>query len=300
MTEGITWFLPIEEQFIIWLQQLGNGSFLQTVLIALNNVFSFFGEEMICIAVMGFVYWGLDKKKGEVIALAIMFANVSIGLLKNVFSRLRPYIVSDRIDILREVDGYSFPSGHSANSTALYPTTASVFGGKKWLKIIAIALPLLIGVSRCYLGAHWPTDVLVGWCLGLVSFAFAALVLPKMKNKYVLYIILIAVSSVGLFYCRTSDYYNAYGMLIGLTLGLLMEEKTVKFENTTNIFKCILRTAIGCGLYFGLSTLIKLFIGNIFPEDSYGWFIMRTVRYGIVAFLLIGVYPMAFRWKVLK
>ena len=124
MNQGVIWFLPFEEQLIVWLQHLGEGTILQTILFYLNNFFSFLGEEIICIAVMGFVYWGLDKKRGERIGAAIMLTNVSIGLLKNIFSRVRPWAASGSIELLRDVDGFSFPSGHSANCTALYPTTA--------------------------------------------------------------------------------------------------------------------------------------------------------------------------------
>ena len=77
MNQGVIWFLPFEEQLIVWLQHLGEGTILQTILFYLNNFFSFLGEEIICIAVMGFVYWGLDKKRGERIGAAIMLTNVA-------------------------------------------------------------------------------------------------------------------------------------------------------------------------------------------------------------------------------
>ena len=225
MNEGVIWFWPFEEQLIVWLQHLGEGTVLQTILFYLNNFFSFLGEEMICIAVMGFVYWGLDKKRGERIGAAIMLTNVSIGLLKNIFSRVRPWAASGSIDLLRDVDGFSFPSGHSANCTALYPTTAYEFKERKWLKWVAVFVPLLCGISRCYVGAHWPTDVIVGLATGLLIFALVEVVLRSGFNKYVFYFILIAVSSVGLLYCTTNDYFNSYGMLIGFVFGLLFEQR---------------------------------------------------------------------------
>ena len=295
MNEGVIWFWPFEEQLIVWLQHLGEGTVLQTILFYLNNFFSFLGEEMICIAVMGFVYWGLDKKRGERIGAAIMLTNVSIGLLKNIFSRVRPWAASGSIDLLRDVDGFSFPSGHSANCTALYPTTAYEFKERKWLKWVAIFVPLLCGISRCYVGAHWPTDVIVGLATGLLIFALVEVVLRSGFNKYVFYFILIAVSSVGLLYCTTNDYYNSYGMLIGFVFGLLFEQRFTRFENTGNLWLALLRTAVGGALYFALSSIIKLLIGNLFPAGSMGCLLMRSVRYALVVFLLVGVYPYAFR-----
>ena len=295
MNQGVIWFLPFEEQLIVWLQHLGEGTVLQTILFYLNNFFSFLGEEIICIAVMGFVYWGLDKKRGERIGAAIMLTNVSIGLLKNIFSRVRPWAASGSIELLRDVDGFSFPSGHSANCTALYPTTAYEFRERKWLRWVAVFVPLLCGISRCYVGAHWPTDVIVGLATGLLIFLMVEAVLRSGFNKYIFYFILIAVSSVGLLYCTTNDYFNSYGMLIGFVFGLLFEQRFTRFENTGNLWLALLRTAVGGALYFVLSSLIKLLIGNLFPAGSMGYLLMRSVRYGLVVFLLVGVYPLAFR-----
>ena len=295
MNQGVIWFLPFEEQLIVWLQHLGEGTVLQTILFYLNNFFSFLGEEMICIAVMGFVYWGLDKKRGERIGAAIMLTNVSIGLLKNIFSRVRPWAASGSIELLRDVDGFSFPSGHSANCTALYPTTAYEFRERKWLRWVAVFVPLLCGISRCYVGAHWPTDVIVGLATGLLIFLLVEAVLRSGFNKFIFYFILIAVSSVGLLYSTTNDYFNSYGMLIGFVFGLLFEQRFTRFENTGNLWLALLRTVMGGALYFVLSSLIKLLIGNLFPAGSMGYLLMRSVRYGLVVFLLVGVYPLAFR-----
>ena len=295
MNQGVIWFLPFEEQLIVWLQHLGEGTVLQTILFYLNNFFSFLGEEIICIAVMGFVYWGLDKKRGERIGAAIMLTNVSIGLLKNIFSRVRPWAASGSIELLRDVDGFSFPSGHSANCTALYPTTAYEFRERKWLSWTAVFVPLLCGISRCYVGAHWPTDVIVGLATGLLIFLMVEAVLRSGFNKFIFYFILIAVSSVGLLYCTTNDYFNSYGMLIGFVFGLLFEQRFTRFENTGNLWLALLRTVVGGALYFVLSSLIKLLIGNLFPAGSMGYLLMRSVRYGLVVFLLVGVYPLAFR-----
>ena len=295
MELGVSWYWAWEERLIVWMQQLGAGGPLQGILHFLNNLFSFMGEEMMCIAVMGLVYWGFDKKKGERIGAAVMMVNVSIGLLKNIFSRIRPWQDSEKILLLREVDGYSFPSGHSANCTSLYPTAAAEYPEKKWLRWAAILVPLLCGVSRCYVGAHWPTDVIVGLSVGLLIFFVTEQVLRRLKNKYVFYLILIGVSCVGLFYCKTNDYFNSLGMLVGFVGGLRFEEKHTRFENTKNVGLAILRTVMGGALYFVLSTLIKLVIGGIFEEGSFGYLLMRSVRYGLVVFLLIGVYPYAFR-----
>jgi undecaprenyl-diphosphatase len=71
-----------------------------------------------------------------------------------------------------EPSGFSFPSAHSASSVALYVMLALIAGsamrkrvwGPVWLA--AIAMVAMVGMSRVYLGAHYPTDVFAGWLIG--------------------------------------------------------------------------------------------------------------------------------------
>lgn len=95
--------------------------------------------------------------------------------LKLGFARPRPDLVAH----LAEVQSASFPSGHAMISAITYLTLGVLLTRahkQRRTKIIimsyAIALTLMIGASRVYLGVHWPTDVLAGWALGA---AWAAL-----------------------------------------------------------------------------------------------------------------------------
>lgn len=90
-------------------------------------------------------------------------------LLKELFDRDRPTIVPH----LMPAHEPSFPSGHTMISATLYPTLAELFGrlvtearARLYLMSIAILLALLIGLSRVYLGVHYPSDVVAGLCLG--------------------------------------------------------------------------------------------------------------------------------------
>lgn len=291
--QGTVWFLPWEESFIIWLQQLGADTFLRGLLVALNKFFTYLGDDYLCIGILGFVYWGLDKRRGERIGAVFMSTNVSTTMLKNLFYRVRPWASSESIELLQKVGGYSFPSGH-CTKCVIYPTTAHEYRGKKLLITAAVVIPLLCGISRCYLGAHWPTDVIVGLATGLLSFALIEWALTKVGNKYVLYSGMIIFHAIGLFYCTTNGYYESFGMLIGFTVGILFEEKHTHFENTPNILLALLRTVVGGALYIGLNMLLARVIGNIFAEKTTGYLLMRTVRSCVVTFILIGIYPYCF------
>ncbi|TYR76673.1 phosphatase PAP2 family protein [Rossellomorea vietnamensis] len=105
-------------------------------------------------------------------------------LLKAYFKRERP-----DIEALVEQGGYSFPSGHSMGSFVLYGTLAfAVFRlyDHTWSKILGAAalmlLVLLIGLSRIYLGVHYPSDILGGFSAGGVWLLFSILVYTFIKG----------------------------------------------------------------------------------------------------------------------
>lgn len=295
LLEGNIWFLPFEIDFIVWLQSLGAGTFFQKALLILNNFFSFLGEETVLVLIMGAIYWGLDKKKGERIAVALLAANVANPLVKNIVRRLRPYQSTDKIELLRDVGGYSFPSGHSSSSAAFYPGIANQYKDKKRLKVLCLIIPVLVALSRNYLGAHFLTDVVCGLVLGALVLVLTNVVLDRIPNKYYFYIGMIAVFAVGMFYCTTTDYFTSFGMMVGFVAGIFFEERFAKFANTLLWWRVVLRTLVGGGLYLALNSLIKLALGGFFETDSAADLAFRTVRYAVITFALIGVYPMIFK-----
>lgn len=90
-------------------------------------------------------------------------------VLKNAFARPRPDLVAHLVD----VHSMSMPSGHAMISAVTYLTIGALLARvqptrslKVYTVAVSVMLVLVIGLSRVYLGVHWPTDVLAGWCLG--------------------------------------------------------------------------------------------------------------------------------------
>lgn len=304
---GNTWYLGFENDFILWFQSLGGkGSFLYYLM----NFISMFGEEMILVGIVGLLYWGLDKKGGERVGFIMASTALINPLIKNIVCRTRPFDSGFGIQNLRDVDGYSFPSGHSSGSASTFVGATVVYKNKKWKWLIAISvvIPILVALSRTYLGAHYPTDVICGLALGVGMVFLLNFLYAIVANKYFIYGGILLVGFAGFFYCTTSDFYTAYGLLIGLTCGVLFEEKVVKFDNTKIWWRVILRVAVGGCLYLGFNELLKLIVGAIYPDyKSAIWFerIFRVTRYAVVSFLMIGVYPLLFKqtdklWKKWK
>ena len=116
-------------------------------------------------------YLCIDGKRAAALFVAVSITGgaVLMSLLKFGFARPRPELVSHLIN----VNSFSFPSGHATMAAVTYLTLGVLLARvqkrrrmKLYLLAVASILVLLVGFTRVYLGVHWPTDVLAGWCIG--------------------------------------------------------------------------------------------------------------------------------------
>jgi len=141
----------------------------------LNNIMIFIthiGDAIIVILIcLGFFIIPKVRSKYAIpVSIGVVVSTILNRLLKSVFSRERPDILS----LISETD-YSFPSGHAMINITLYTiviiiTCKYVNNVKlKWTIIIGCSiLTILIGFSRVYLGVHYITDIIGGWLIGFV------------------------------------------------------------------------------------------------------------------------------------
>lgn len=296
---GNVFYFDWEVSLMLWLQ-----AHLGAFGVKLASLCSAFGEEMILILVMGFCYWCWNKELGVFIGTNFCMTNVWNPMAKNITLRRRPYFDTP-VQCLKVVDpsadmydiaaqGFSFPSGHSAGAVATYGSIGA-FVKKGWAWAIAVVIPLLVGVSRFCVGAHYPTDVLCGWLLGVLAIFIVSVVGRKFRHKWAFYLLLTATALPGFFYCRTNDYFSSFGMMIGFFAGNLFEERYVKFQSTRVWWKIILRLAGGVAVYFGLNIVLKLPFSSAFLDSgTLAAYLVRTLRYAIILFVDIAIYPMAF------
>ncbi len=135
--------------------------------------FTFFGEPNLLLALsvsLGIILW-VRKHHSEATTIAVAGGG-AIGLnilLKQLFARARPQLWERTV----EVKFYSFPSGHAMISMVIYGWLGYLLGSRFpkqrwWIYGWTIILVAVIGLSRLYLGVHWPTDVIAGYTAGLV------------------------------------------------------------------------------------------------------------------------------------
>lgn len=123
------------------------------------------------VTVAAVAWLALLRKFGAaaLVAIAVIGGALLSQVLKSGYARPRPDLVPHG----DYVTSLSFPSGHAMSSAIVYLTLAALLSRaqphrrlKIYLLSVAVVLVLLIGVSRVYLGVHWPSDVAAGWCIG--------------------------------------------------------------------------------------------------------------------------------------
>ena len=107
------------------------------------------------------------RKVGLAAALALLCSLIFTNLiLKNLFQRARPWEAADFLRNLVVEEDTSFPSGHTSAAFAFALAVARSDLKQRWIKVTVVVVAVLMGLSRLYVGAHYPTDVLAGFIVG--------------------------------------------------------------------------------------------------------------------------------------
>lgn len=180
-----SWEKPIQRYFQAW-----NEGALQLLFTYWTELGSRIGIGLITLLLVVWIW----RKQKDFVAIAVVAIAVAATDRLNVF--VKHLVARDRPSINPAIDavGYSFPSGHAMLSIITYSLIAYFLAksfdekGKKFLIWLAALFVILItGISRIVLSAHYPSDVIAGYCLGFVCFILTIqlykLLVPLLKFK---------------------------------------------------------------------------------------------------------------------
>ena len=242
---------------------------------------TFFGSEIFALAVLPFVYWCVDRKKGARLGMVILFSAFLNLWVKLLFNQPRPYDFDQSVGLAHE-NTSGLPSGHAQMSITFWGVMLTIIPGIA--RIIAfIVIPLLVALSRLYLGVHFPTDILAGWVLGgglLVLFYVLDAKIETMLGKWNLRFRLISVALVSLAMnlLMPSDTMLS-GVFFGSGAGFALASYNLRFDAGGSRKNRILRYLVGIAgtliLYMGP----KLLMGESLASQQT---LIRFLRYGFV------------------
>jgi membrane-associated phospholipid phosphatase len=285
MTDVTTWGL----EAIRYLQQ-----FKSDPLTAVMLGISFLGSAAFYLALVPILYWCVNERKAIRIGLFIFFSAFLSLWLKDSFKEPRPFALDPQVELSHE-STYAFPSAHAQNSLTFWGLLA-YWVKRPWAIVAAVAMPLLIGLSRVYLGVHYPTDVLAGWGIAAIILLGNALIAPRLKpyfEKLPTRALLIITALLSWVFCwlHMQDI-SAAAAFCGAGVGYVLMKENIGFTFDGKLWKKAAGTVIG---FAGLAVImfgIKAISPQLPTQENYNLF--RFLRYGMAgAWVTLGA-PWAF------
>ena len=270
------------------------------------------GEETAFLVVALILFWCVDKYKGYFV-LSVGFIGTILSQFMKLWFRIpRPWVIDENFTILEQAreaaSGYSFPSGHSQSAVGTFGSIACVTKDR-WLRIAAIAVAVLVPISRMYIGVHTPLDVVVGSLISLVLiFTLKPLVLGGNSKRLPILLAVMAFMSV-LYTCFVEFYpfpadvdtenlasglknaYTLLGALLGFLVVYIVDEKWLNFSTKAVWWAQVLKVLIGLVLVLAVKSGFKAPLNAVFGES-----IGRAVRYFLLVIVAGIVWPLSFKW----
>ena len=309
------------------LQQFGISLIqaLQTLSPSLDGLmkfFTFLGKIEFYLIIIPLIYWTIDRRIGMRALLALIFTDTLGMAFKLLFHQPRPYWIGG-VKQMAEETSYGIPSTHASDSLAVGGYLAYRFK-KSWFWIVIGVVLFLIGLSRLYLGAHFPHDVLFGWLIGaLVLWGFARFAdeAATWAKSYTLsmqvaigFVISIAIIMIGLLIrllvsgtsdpvswssyateARTiSPFFTLSGALFGAISGYALMRQYTRFLTSGTLGIRVLRYLVGIIgvvlIYFGLDEVF----GLLAADETILGYVLRFIRYGAATFWMTLGAPYVF------
>ncbi len=279
-------------QVIVAVQHL-RTPWLDTVM----HAFTFFGEEEFYLLLLPLLLWSVDGRLGARVVVVFLLSVVLNGALKDVFMHPRPGDLDPTVAIATS-EGYGLPSGHGQSGAVVWGSVA-VWTRRGWVKAAAVAFAALVGISRVYLGVHFPTDVAAGWVIGAALLIVYLRALPaasrigRTLSPALLVLVMTGAPAIVAVLHPNKDAAGAMGALAGVGLGLWVAVRTVGIGTEGPPAQRILRFVVGAPL----ALVIYLGLKSMFPGEASTWYLaFRFLRYWAVGLWMGLGAPWVFRW----
>lgn len=260
-------------------------SFHTPFLDQLFEMITILGESSLIISIILGIYWCIDKTSGEYVAYSLFSSLMLNNTVKNIVKAKRP-IGEEGIRSLRvhTATGYSFPSGHSQAAASTYGALYLLLKKYKY-SIFFILIIILVGLSRLYLGVHYPKDVVGGIIIGSLMSYITYRLFVKVENRKLLYLLTLLVFLPAIFN-SSSDFARSIGGYSGFVLGIWFEMRYVNFQMSRSVFRRTMCFIIGISSLLSIKMLFSCFM----VETDYAKFISNM----IISFYGFGLYPYLF------
>ncbi len=263
---------------------------------------TYLGEEVFLIVALCALYWCVNKKLAYGVGISFFASSLIAQGMKIVFRVERPWVLLPGFQpvsaALPTATGYSFPSGHTQSAAALFGSLGMASGKKRWMAA-SLAMILLVGLSRMYLGVHTPLDVFTSMAFTLVICAVVQWYLRKGYPDTILLAATFALAIPSLVYALTlgargtvdpaelADCCKAAGGCVGCAAGFYAERRWIHFSTkTVRVWQQAVKLIVGLLVLLGIRVGGKALLGASLVADA--------VRYALIALWALALYPLVF------
>lgn len=289
-------------------------------------VVSEFGTFEAYLALVLWLYWNIDKRRGRRLAYLLGITIVGVNTFKHLLRGPRPYWLVDQ-PVVGETSGYGVPSGHVSSAMVTFTYLAAAFR-RRWLTLFAVLWILLMALSRMYLLQHYPHDVIAGILLGATVIAGFLLwnrfIHPQFKERilgqkfwlaiivpaavFAIYAIVVVnlprpayLEELGEFAAAAEmfaweDTVFAAAAVMGLGVGFILEGRDVRFLVEGSWWVKVIRFVIGLTLDLVVLYGLRFVFAQIVDESGNFIFflILRFIRYFLASMAAVYFIPMLF------
>ena len=281
-----------ELTFLKWLEGL-RPSFLN----AFFEGVTMLGEETLIILLVVALWFAVDKKLAQQVFFVTATSLSVNGIIKNFAKVPRPFAKGISCVRLDTATGYSFPSGHTQG----FATWSSFFAikfKKTWLSILVGVLITAVAISRLYLGAHYPSDVIVAVALGVGISMLGNFLFEKVQDVKKLYLATFLILTPFIVYFLFvadplfADLFKTFGMVGGMVAVSFLDEKTEPLSYDVAWWKKLVRIVVGVVLAVALKEALKLM--KVFDVMQVS-LLIDAVRYFVVVMTVGYLCPLLFK-----
>lgn len=166
------------------------GEYVSVSNTKLMNFFTFFGGQYFLVPtylllIAYYLFFKKDRWMGLKVAAVSISSLLIMFSLKQLFGRERPLT-----PLLKEVNGLSFPSGHSFMSFSLCAILIYIIHKMHWARsfkylayVLLLTVTFFVGLSRIYLRVHYPSDVVAGFCMGMIWVVVSLFIMKQIERK---------------------------------------------------------------------------------------------------------------------
>jgi membrane-associated phospholipid phosphatase len=222
-------------------------SIANPALTTIMKIASFCGTEYFYMALLTGLYWCVDRRRGARIVALVLISTAFDLWLKSAVAEPRPFDFDRSVGLAFEPT-FGFPSNHAQNAVVFWGAAAALIRGP-WRVVAAALPPLLIGLSRVYLGVHFPTDVIAGWAFG-AAFVWLYYGFGERIERFLsglrpsLRLAATAIPVLAMVAAYRQDVSMA-GALFGFALGFAYLPRAVGFQVEGAVPRRVLRYAVG-------------------------------------------------------